>query len=460
MNKVSKALLRSLLKWSRQEEVRKVPFTIVPSEFGCDEILPKEAVICDASGVKKAVLWAFRNSTYSNENLDNGFATLKSLNAYSLKLKDMLSQHNIHGNEMFFRHAKFRIGQIVEHKETHVRGVVVGWEVDAAVGKQDIEVLVDLTDVNELSARAGGFKKLLPASAFTLVHDRSLQRIQNNALWGLFTEYDEAAGRYTPSVELLYTFPRDCDDTLFASPWFSLEGQMALRTVKAELHDTAQALVRLQQQHFPAPPVDAPEEAHLRHRIAQQVLDEFFAQVRNFARTTSTKKEVSSTTPGTTKEVRMWRRGVFPAPLYGDAKRCYNEVNTTFEGVHCLQGLITALDQIVSLRFQSLPRSLDLLPNPLDNTPKSADPSSLESSPDPQIKTPARYALGQVVRHGIYQYRGVVCGYDLLPTTDTSNWYPDTGKDTDGTNGKGTGNNHGLVRPHYAQPYYKVNLKS
>ena len=178
-------LFRSLLRWTRTPEAVQTKFSLDPSEFGVDDLLPSSVRrIRNHTGVYGAISYLFRRvargkaALSDHETVDVAMDVIKRLNQLGAQLKvsysslwisccrkpfvrypelihfsqcvrchvmyvlyRSLSQERLNQrikNSAWEVHSKavYRVGTTLHHLPTGARCVVIGWDVDLATGQQ------------------------------------------------------------------------------------------------------------------------------------------------------------------------------------------------------------------------------------------------------------------------------------------------------------------------------------
>ncbi len=145
-------LFRSLLRWTRQPAVVQSKFSLDPSEFGVEDLLPKSVRrIRNHTGVYGAISYLFRQqgdvknalreargktALSDSDAVDAALDVLKRLNQLGSQLKERLNQRIKNSSLDVHSKAVYSIGTTLHHLPTGSRCVVVGWDVDMATGQQ------------------------------------------------------------------------------------------------------------------------------------------------------------------------------------------------------------------------------------------------------------------------------------------------------------------------------------
>lgn len=211
-NKISTTLFRSLLRWNRRPEVVGSKFTLVSEQYGLTTLLPPNAVVKNAEGVQAAIYHCFRNHPATQENIDLGFKVLRQLNDRSKQITDLINARDKRNIREIQEFVTFRVGQVVQHKELSIRGVITGWEIDENTKSQIVAVLPDLVDSNEFAAFPYLKEEIhIDANTLQLVEDKDLHRVINNQIPVYFDGYDPIRGRYMPREGIAEWFQQDLE---------------------------------------------------------------------------------------------------------------------------------------------------------------------------------------------------------------------------------------------------------
>lgn len=164
MNKLTRTLFRSFLRYNRRPEVTKnilvypalkdpVLQNLLPNSITPDKINSSETL-------QAAIYHCFRSDKINKDNLnsyiDLGFKTLKILNDELPTLRKQLQDKEHHINNI--NKATYKIGQVVYLKDLKIRGIVCGWKIDN--DEQLVDIMLDQNDVIELKDTSS-FKELI-----------------------------------------------------------------------------------------------------------------------------------------------------------------------------------------------------------------------------------------------------------------------------------------------------------
>jgi hypothetical protein len=227
MNKASKALYRSLLKWTRKKEIKNSVFLLHCKKLKLSEeltsLLPSNQTEFQTSTeISDVIKECFRRNAFNRNTLDCGFEAIRVLNKETPRIKALYENHLVNSNEMFFKYAKFRIGEVVEVTELKIRGIVMGWKVTPADGAQLVSILPDFHD--------GPFDRMGRKSTVTFLQDElspvsdSLLHYIYNSRWSeFFYYYDPFIQRYIPRPHLAFSYANDYERILAAQSTFLSE---------------------------------------------------------------------------------------------------------------------------------------------------------------------------------------------------------------------------------------------
>lgn len=370
--------------------------------------------------MRKSVLWAFRNNPDSSNATDAGFEALKWLNNYQKKLKYLTEQRNLHSSVSIFQYAKLNVGQIVEHRVSKLRGVIIGWDIDPLSEKQHLEIIFDTNDISEFGKRQFETNKLLDGMEFDILSDKALHRIHNDKLWNYFICYDESVSRFRPNDQLSYSYPLDITDVVFSSPFLSREGKESTEVFISYIDKIMHKIVLSSEIFFPD---KSSEGLGAEPIIVEHILGEIISQMKTFVQTT-----------------KSLNQSYFCTEVIHDNSDGPSSINNKaahlFEVLQMFVEFVASLDQLLQLRYQTI----DI--GALDRLKVSDDKSKIDFSDafetmnnyeffDTFVNTnrdKTMFELGQIVHHKLYRYRGVISGYDVRPTVDTSKWMRNDGR--------------------------------
>jgi hemimethylated DNA binding protein len=448
------------------------------SQLGIDKLFPRgsiPATIQTNEDFQGIVYDCFKHLPECSENIDIGFKVLKVLNDYNQILRDKSLQRQIHSNPIFYQHAKFKVGQVVMNKYTKVRGVVTGWDVDAARGSQEVELLVDTLDYQEFTVQRGTrFNKMVNSDNLELVEDMNLQRIHNTGLNSLFFYFDESSRRYVPKPDLVYLYPQDFEGVEFQNALIENErSQHAMKRITEGVQTLGKHMQVIVDEYFPdlvtvssgahheaADQVESDEQIN-EITIARQILEEISIHIDSMIKPHPSLKTAPSSAATTSLARQLLRGGLHRNSRNESASNTVNDkiptnkfefkeedqikVETAYGALFSLQEFMTSLFQILQLRFQSkgITFSDQLFVNPDNKQNQAIELQNFHSDVESLVNQAhypiAIYEVGQVIRHKKYNYRGVISGYDHRPILDVSKW--------DGVQGLKLGQE---------QPFYRV----
>lgn len=275
MDKLGRSVLRSILRWGSRENRREAQLSLeISSHLENIKLKPNvSTMVRNTAQLREIVLQAYRENVNSQDTIDDALRLLRALNEKGAELDKCYQQRLLNMKDDVLQHRIFAIGDVVVHRETSTRCVVVGWRVDDETGEQYLSLLVDqldaheylraghpllsqpslesveesaegdgadanlggmidddgsmVVDIDTLSANlesmgkqnidsvANAMKKKslggMNAKDFTRVTDAALQRICNEARSPslYFDGFDEISGRFVPGSDLMNLYPMD-----------------------------------------------------------------------------------------------------------------------------------------------------------------------------------------------------------------------------------------------------------
>ena len=83
--------------------------------------------INDSEELQSFLFNTFRLLPQTNENIDMAFSLLKEMNAFVNELNEKWEKRKENSTDEIMNKVKFRIGEVLQHKQLHYRGVVIGY---------------------------------------------------------------------------------------------------------------------------------------------------------------------------------------------------------------------------------------------------------------------------------------------------------------------------------------------
>lgn len=229
--KLSKTLFKSFLRWNRRSHILQSKFTIDMIGIGLSQYIPDNyaSFVTNKEGIQGAIFHCFRNhpkneisTTKAVDQINLGFKVLKELNLVS---EELLKRCDARKKRLKIEELSkvdsnisitYRVGQVVQHNELKIRGIVIGWEYDLQMNIQLVNVLTDIVDVSQfLSTEYNGLNHTVPSkvefhsSDLSLVHDEALKRVSNLNFRDYFDGYDSLNCRYIANEDLSYWYEND-----------------------------------------------------------------------------------------------------------------------------------------------------------------------------------------------------------------------------------------------------------
>lgn len=218
LSPLSRTLLRSLLRLSRKPLPRNLqlmdhPLPMPPS---IDRIVSSKAL-------RNAIMLCFRNGPDTPSNSDSAFFCLRQLLREHDYAKELLDKAEKRTKLSYIYKKTFELGDVVLHKHTGVRGVVMGWDFDSD-GAQLLYLLFDKYDANRHEAvvvkkksKRPNFQNMSPdwlsnmrlAASYSLVTDPLLQRVHHDSIPDKFSSFDAVSDRFVPKFDWQLRYPED-----------------------------------------------------------------------------------------------------------------------------------------------------------------------------------------------------------------------------------------------------------
>jgi hemimethylated DNA binding protein len=461
-SKLSRSLLRSLLRFGKRPSFKEASLSLDPSllKLSKDQ-LPKEyrsdlttKLIQSSDDLRSFAVESFRNSEDSSENIDAALEALRLLNARSMELDKRyeLRQHHI----MQAGNVKFCIGDIVQHSETSTRAIVCGWSIDEEDGSQHLMLLVDQLDASE-HLKAGSPLLTQPseegvaASQFVAVEDPVLQRICNDSTALYFNGFDAITGKFIPTDDLAYCFPldnahlresyalthendvNDAGNMLAARLKEEEERYEVIQALSTLTEAVAEEITQILQKNglwngqldaIIADNIDETYDVNVmstsdesdQTAIARNIVEEVVGRVLALKKLSQQMNALKKSDPGS---------------ISANEALCTD--TTIYQAITNLSSCYQTVDHLLENRFQENGRGYFELQIAKRFNPEQVQPPLLwEESSDRAIMenedlgmrnfAPAAFRVGEIVVHKKFGYRGIVMGWDVRPLVDVSRW--------------------------------------
>ena len=470
--KLIKVLYRSLLRWPRQKDVWRVPFTIDTIKIeNLNLMLPMLSKIYNARGVLAAVRYCFRipkPQIDHKSSVNIAFGALKYLNSLTKELRDRLVVHDESYKLESLAFINFRIGEVVVHIEKGYRGVITGWSIDKETSVQTLDLLVDYFDAKRLSETDSTLVPIRVLSTDVAhVVDEALLRVYHNSLSSFFYCFDRNNGRFLPNVTLQFLYPNDY------IPKNSIQEKLSLflkvdsfsaGAVETQNHDNELALSQRCEKivKFSTSIAISLKEILRNHGIVyagysegvaipkvgnpyfDEVLDGLLVLIEESshirtAEDFATPQDLISTSESDKKykfhksllnslldlngnnddhEYMLAQYGVYTAMT---RSRGESDSSAACRAVERIGAMYALIDQLLQLRFQNKGLSFfeTLIPHMSFGV---ADPVSVKLAMERNDIPNSKFAVGQIVRHKKFKYRAVVHGYEHRPSQDCRRW--------------------------------------
>ena len=319
-------------------------------------------------------------SVHRKQQISVAFEALKSLNEMTGGIQSLLlrrKRHELRDN------VAFHVGQVVQHQDERWRGVVVGWErsdnsddasfkptslttktyVDPALTQTSREASVryDVV-VDEGDSHLMGFSSERTSAMQTelaLVDDECLIRIRSRAIADFFVRFDPERATFIPNALLGFEYPCDIPSQFSRDARFlSQEDRLLCTAVVDACQDIARTLERF-------------------------IIDETSCPMdRGLELLSNVQDRLRSLLDGDVLPMSFEFSSVEPAP--------------STVAAHHLRSLLMISVEVMDVMFHR------------------------QYSKD--HKSRKQFSLGDIVRHKVYGFRGVVVAWDPKPTFDVSRW--------------------------------------
>jgi hemimethylated DNA binding protein len=358
------------------------------------------ARVADIRGLLRAVFRLNRpyEASYQQERLTATFTTLKSLNDLSPELEALEANREAHGDRTG---VQYKVGQVVQHAQERWRGVIASWNrptvgtrsssSDKAPGRRtslttkayqipketagDVssensndtsityEVILDAGDARAMGVSSGCSQA--PQAALSLVTDAALVRIQSVLLPDFFGRLDRDSKRFLPTPLVAYQYPADQSEDDVE------EGSRLLSAAEAKRCLSLLAAVQAMASRLHEQCSVVPRENNASHQGGDRLVQHFRQRLASLS---------SGNLPRSPREELVSEQP--PSPLRTVARH--------------VQELLKFQLELVDLNHQ---RRTSLA-----------------------CKSEIRYELGDVVRHKVFGFRGVVVAWDHKPVMDVRRW--------------------------------------
>lgn len=472
MNKLSKVILRSALRWSRSHD-NNAPclLKLIPERHSrILKHLPENAVISTPNKIRAAALYLARtvrvDSLEEARICNEAFDVLRILDNVSEGMAEEKNGRLFRSDPTVLEKASIRIGQVVKHMTSGYRGICFGWTMDEATDTQTLSILIDWYDYEEILHNQIPLK--FNAEDFEVISDDRLLRIHHQDVSMYFSRFDVERGIYIPTADLLYQYPDDLAH-LLATHNPALNSSNIVRdadiastriSVFAEylVATLAETLVNcgvLPDSFLDENSLEVADEtgriinSRLQER-GKEVLQDVVTHLKGIRTTLTNMHSPLSAAPSplhrpTDNIATLLKEILATDAVVVDEALLVSEQQKRLDAAHNLLShifsLFIAIEQLLVQRFQCVGGgSYFLALAPLafpsrdgalvlsDQVPEGTELGDGTSSvgkaklPIDYINPPVTFRVGQVVRHKLFNYRGVVTGWDIRPSVDTSQW--------------------------------------
>jgi heat shock protein HspQ len=432
--------------------------------------LPEKTVLSTPNKIRAAALYLartvqFESGKFSIEEsrfCDEALNALRGLDNMNAGMLEESNGRRFRSDTGVLERAHIRIGQVVKHKTGGYRGICFGWTMDEATDTQTVSLLVDWYDYEEILH--GQIPLKFRAEDFEVINEDHLLRIHHQDVSLYFSRFDVERGIYIPTADLLYEYPHDLDHLLATheptrtGSYIMAHADVATERISVFADYLAQTLADTLVSGGVLPAgvldVDDPVLTHTGSRLekrGEEVLQDVVTHLQGIRRTL---REARIPPPSCEEEGgRDLSLDLDPvASLLAElvSKDCDESLSVSEEQrrldvAHDLLShifsLFVAVEQLLVQRFQCVGGAshfLSLAPLAFpakdgsmvlsDKGPEGTEIGDGTSSvgkarlPQDHLEPPILFRVGQIVRHRLFNYRGVVAGWDVRPSVDTSQW--------------------------------------
>lgn len=369
-------LYRSLLRWTQRPAVRDAVFELPLLDDSLRSRWPT-APLSSATAVAQAIRRAFReeNPHGPDAGVAQAFTLLRALQGYTQHIEGLAEQRCEHSDRSGIMYS---VGDVLRHKTFAFRGVVVGWDRrpatdvahwDGMAGVSSDQAFYHvLPDTADCLAFLGGPRdwRYVAESNLSPTEISALeQRVSSPFLPRFFAGFDAAMGRFVLEDDLRYIYPDDGKLTsLSVQPDHAADvpGAAAVQAAETRVAAIVKSVGTTALQALGAVPSLGEEASKLSDALAQ--LDQ---------------AAVSASDGAAGGIGGGWRPTDCSAGL-------------VIPALWQLRDIVAQLQSSASKRERSV-MTYDL-----------------------------EFAVGDVVQHRKYNYRGVVIGYDQRPMMDVNGW--------------------------------------
>eukprot|EP01043_Picozoa_sp_COSAG02_P027666 COSAG02_NODE_1643_length_11528_cov_19.259865_10_plen_487_part_00 len=371
-------LYRSLLRWTRRPAVKDAVFELPLLDDSLRSRWPT-APVRSATGVAQAIRRAFREDDLDPSNpevgIEQAFALLRALQGYTKYIEELAEQREDHSDRSGIMYS---IGDVLRHKQFAFRGVVVGWDrrptVDvthwdgmAGVSSEQAfyHVLPDTADCLTFLGGPRDWRYVAESNLSPTEISALERRVSSPHLPRFFTGFDSAVGRFVLQDDLQYIYPNDVE-TIPALPALPAADDVraAVHAAESRVAAAVEGVGVLVSQTLETIPSLGEEAAKLADALAQ-----------------------------------LRQRSV---PASGEES-----------GIVTCGGSNSTECDVGSVVYPSLWQLRDVV---------AQVQSSASKREQAMMTYDLEFAVGDVVTHRKYNYRGIVIGYDQRPIMDVSGW--------------------------------------
>ena len=459
--RLRKSLYRTIFRFARNKNVKESILALDPTRFGAlPDVLSLAGfqsgnIITSCNQITNLTRKVFRLPLPEEKSNEAVNSLLRELPRWFneralLTQKIEIRQNNQNPDILLLR--KFSLGDVVLHKDTQIRHIVIGWEIENGV--QYIQTLSDHLDTqNSLERAASNSNSALHAGGrgeksenFEIVTNYHLKRVLNESISDFFDGMDTLTGKYIPNKQLRFMYPADVSHDDLPAEEATLKASNAVITQETVSKNKARMKHERQMRYVASSVGGMLEHVNERVReiltrydidaaavlgapagadpnlessasiglltpelITKLVLDSAYKHIVSISKiTTSLQKVVSST------------------------DQSILEDRSVYEGISTLGALLIDVEKMLNLRWQcrghfhfeeEMQHRLDWAQALSKNSSSSGQAQAPAFQPLEPPHEPPIYRLGEIVRTKKWGWKGTIISVHLRPDApEASKW--------------------------------------
>lgn len=350
---------------------------------------------------------------HDKQRISVAFEALKSLNELTGRIQATKERRRRHEqrNNAELGVVLYRVGQVVQHQQDRWRGVIAGWERNdpGAISSEDVSLSSNKTSLTSkdysglmsetnfvryniildegdahMMVSSSGWQRAVQSDLIPLAESSSsdeqqqqgryLTRIRSRFVNDFFVRYDQTASCFVPNKSLAYEYPEDILESVPLQTTLSPEEIQLCHDVVMNVQELASRLERVI--------LDETSCAKARGLSLLSTLETRFADLSTGKNVIPLKTRLSSSTSSSSDA--------------NDPLSTRSPISDLTRAIHHLRVLSNTCMEVFDImlrRRQALQSQANL-----------------------------RFSLGDVVRHKVFSFRGVVVAWDPTPTVDVTSW--------------------------------------